>query len=203
MSAPAIANVLKSNAVMWVAPTGEALPDETSVDHGGTWGGNWERVGFTKEPLKIKYEQEDMDFHVEEYLGPVKRRKTGHSAVAETVLAELTAEYIALASGNQETITTTAAGASQKGFEEVYIGDSEFIDEKIVGFEGAYYDSSENAQPVRIFFMVATFSLNGELEFSKKTDNYVGVPVQVKALADTSDNGRLVRFQRVTAPATS
>ena len=53
MATPVVANILKTGAVLWNVPTGETVPDETSVAVGAAWGGNWARVGYTKEPLAL------------------------------------------------------------------------------------------------------------------------------------------------------
>ena len=196
-------NLLKSKAVMRIAPTGEALPDETSVNHGAAWGGNWVKMGWTNAPLAFNYEYDTADFELEQFLAPVKRQKTAHSATFETTLAEVIAHNLARAIGGQDSdVTETAAGASQKGYEALDIGNSPVLEEWVAGFEGTTYDSAGTAQPVRVFFPVCTIHINGELSFSQKDDDIVGIPVQVMALADTANSGKLVTWHRVTAPAT-
>ena len=63
--------------------------------------------------------------------------------------------------------------------------------------------ASRTERGMKILFQPAM--LNGALEFSQKSDDYVGVPIQIKALADTTQTAgeKLVLFQRVTAEATS
>lgn len=202
MSDPVVSNIFKSGAGMWYAPEGEALPDETSVGAGDAWGGNWARFGFTSMPLSCLYEFDESDIEVEEHLAPVDRVKIGQRATLETKLAEVIADYMALVAGG--TVTTVAAGAGQAGYEELDIGeDDEIILTKYtVGFEGIRYDSSGNMLPVRVFIYRCTMRLNGAMEFSKRSDDYPGIPIQIKALADTDNSGRLLKFQRVTAPAT-
>jgi hypothetical protein len=141
-------------------------------------------VGYTKEPLAFTYEDERVDITVEEVLAPVLQRRISEGVAFETVLAELTADYLKLAAGGQGTVSTTAAGAGQKGYEQITFGDEVII------------------EPIRIFVYKGVAMLNGALEFSKKSDDYIGVPLQVKALADTDNSNRLWTFQRVTAPAT-
>ncbi len=202
MANPVAANIIKSGAQVWYAPTGETLPDETSVAFGAAWGGNWARVGYTKAPLTFTYEDERTDITVEEVLAPVLQRRISENAMFETTLAELTATYLKLAAGGQGTVSTTAAGAGQKGYEELTFGDEVIIEEKRWGFEGMYVTAAGVEQPIRVFVYKGVALLNGDLEFSKKTDDYVGIPLQVKALADTDNSNRLWTFQRVTAPAT-
>ena len=73
MANPVVAQIIKSGAWLYNAPTGEANPDETSVAYGAAWGGNWVRTGYTKVALTADYESEEMDVEVEEELGPVRR----------------------------------------------------------------------------------------------------------------------------------
>lgn len=204
MAVETVSNLLKSKATVWFAPYGESLPDETSVAAGASWGGNWAKVGWTKAPLAMRYEYETADMAIEQALGALDRRKTSESAAFETMLAEATALSLALASGmGSSDVTETAAGASQKAFEELEVGNEVVLDKYAVGFEGITYDSSGTEQPVRVFFTRATITINGELTFSQKDDDYTGVPVRIDALADASNSYKMFKWQRVTAPASS
>jgi hypothetical protein len=205
MSTPAVANIIKSGAVLWKAPTGESNPDETSVAYGASWGGNWERLGYTKEPLTLAYESEEFDIEVDEVLAAVKRVRTGEGLTLETVLAELTAEYLQEAASDQDTVSETAQGASQKPYEETGLGGEPLLSEYKWGFEGLFVNASGDEEPVRVFIHKATATLNGELEFSQKSDDYTGVPIQIKALADTTQSAgqELMLFQRVTGETSS
>jgi len=199
-----IGALLKTKAVLWVAPYGEAQPGETSVAAGASWGGNWVKVGWTKAPLEFLYAFEEHDFEIEQALAPLDRQKIGESAMLETVLSENTALNLAYASGGDgDDVSSTSAGASQVAFDELEIGNDPYLEKWAVGFEGIKFDESENSLPVRYFFTRATININGGLTFSQKNDDYTGIPVQVKALADPSNNLKLFKWQRVTAPASS
>lgn len=200
MANPSVTNILKTGAVLWYAPTGESKPDESSVAYGGSWGGNWARVGYTKQQLTLAYESEETDIEVEEVLAPVKRFRISESLTVETVLAELTAAYLQLAASNQDTVTETPQGTDQDAYEETGLGGEVILTEKAWGFEGLYIDADGNEQPVRIFVHKGTARVNGELEFSQKADGYPGIPIQIKALADTtqSTGQELLLWQRVT-----
>lgn len=199
MGTPTVTNILKSNAVLWYAPVGETLPDETSIDFNEAWGGNWARVGYTKEPLAMGIEDERAKFNVEEELTPVDERRTMFQPSFETVLAEVTGGYLSLMVGG--TVATTAAGAGQKGYEELDFGEEAVITKYAWGFEGLYLDSSGNELPLRVFIINGTAKLNGNLEWSQRNDEYVGMPIRIEALANAGDSP--VKFQRVTAPASS
>jgi len=205
MGTPSVTNIVHTGAVLWYAPTGESKPDETSVAYGGDWGGNWERVGYTKAPLTVAYESEEADINVEEELPPVKRFRTSENLTVETTLAELTAAYLQLAAANQDTVTETAAGASQDAYEETGLGGDAVMTEKAWGWEWRHIESDGTEQPARMFVHKGTAMINGNLEFSQKSDDYPGIPIQIKGLSDTTQSAgqKLALFQRVTAEATS
>ena len=204
MAVPSITNIVHTGAWLYNAPVGEANPDETTVAYGAAWGGNWVRVGYTKAPLTVAYESEEADIAVEEELPPVKRFRTSENLTLETTLAELTAEYLQLAAANQATVTTVAAGAAQKAYEYTTMGGDPTLTERKWGFEWRHIQADGVEQPGRIFVHKGTAMINGNLEFSQKSDDYPGVPIQIKALSDTTQNAgaKLVRFERVTAPTT-
>jgi hypothetical protein len=204
MGTPAVADVLKTGAVVWYAPVGETDPDDTSVGYGDDWGGDWERFGYTKEPLKFIYESEEADIEVEEELAPINRFRIKENLTLETVLAELTATYLEVAAGDQDTVVETPAGAAQKAVEDAGLGGVVVIGQHRWGFEGFRLDTDGDEQPLRIFIHKGTAMVNGEIEFSTKSDTYPGIPIQIKALADTTQTAgqKLCMFQRVTAPVT-
>lgn len=206
MSDPVVANVIVGGATVWYAPEGEAKPDDTTVGYGAAWGGNWKRVGYTKAPVAVAYESSEMEVEVEEVTGPIDRLLTSETGRIETMLAEIAGEYIALATGQDPAtaVTTTAAGASQVGFDEVGIGGTAFLEKFAWGFEGRRPDANGNVLPIRFFVHRATAQMNGTLEFSNKSGNYPGIPLQVKALIDDSQavGQKLFQIQIMTAPAT-
>lgn len=201
MGTPVVTNLLVGPAWLYFAPVGESEPDETTIGVGTAWGGNWERMGYTKEGAAALYEFETAEADVQELLTAAKRWKTAEKMSVETVLAELIADNLVLAVG-AGTVSTTSAGASQVAFEELQVGGVRLIDEYAVGLEGTYTDASGNNHPVRIFIHRAQILINGPHEFAK--DGQPGIPVKVDALADTSKSAgnQLFKFQRVTAPTT-
>jgi len=176
------------------------LPDETDVAYDGAWGGNWAQIGYTKAPLTLAYESEELDLAVEEVLASVKRFRIGERLTLETVLAEVTAAYLQLAAGEQTAVTETAQGAAQDAYEETGLGGIVQLQEESWGFEGLFVDADGADQPIRVFVHKATATLNGALEFSKKSSDYPGIPLQIKALADTTQSAgeELMIWQRVT-----
>lgn len=202
MGNPVVANIIFGPATLWQAPVGEAVPDETSVAVGADWGGNWEKLGFTKSGAAALYEFETAEADVQELLTSPKRWKTAEKMSVELALAELIADYLQLAVG-AGTVATTAAGASQVGFEQLQVGGVRVIDEYQIGLEGTFRDANGNSFPIRYFIHKANIMINGAFEFAK--DGQPGVPVKIDALGDYSKTAgnQLFTFQRVTAAATS
>lgn len=197
----AVTDILITPAKIWKSPVGEALPDETTVAFDASWGGNWDNVGYTLQPLTMSYDRTLFELEVEQVTGVVKRRVTKEMAAFESVLAEATPDNLQLAIGG--TVTTTAAGASQVAFEDLDVGGEIQIDELQWGFEGFYENAAGAKFPVRVFVYKATSILNGQLTFAKAAA--AGVPIQISAEADTGKavGSQLIKFQRVTAVATS
>jgi len=198
-----VGDLLKTDAEVYIAATGTAIPDETSINAGASWGASWTNLGLTNGPLAFKHEKSYFDHQVEQYPGAVARKVTGEICEFEVLLGEVTANNLARALGRNTTdVTTTAAGASQKGYEEFTGGGVFDLDNWMIGFEGKRVLSDGSTQPVRLFIDKCTLHLNGQLTFSARNDDATGIPLMVKALADTSNSGRFYRWQRVTAAAT-
>lgn len=207
MAAPDVSNILKTGAILYYAAVGEALPDETTVDAGDAWGGNWTRLGYTAAPLTLAYSSDYHEVEVEEVLLPVDRMRISETVQLETELAEVTAAYLDLAMGGG-TVSTTAAGASQDAYEEVPLGSVSLLTKYTFGFEGELLDSAGIAQPVRFFVARGTIVMNGNLEFSRKSDDFTTIPVQITALAvDGNEPAGFSSYpylwQRVTGEKTS
>lgn len=199
----AASDIMIAPANLWYSAYGVALPDETTVAYGAAWPTGWTSVGYTLTPLVMNYEASDFELEVQQIPNPIKRQKTKETLMLEATLAELTAINIKLAMSSQQTIGTTAAGASQHAYEELKMGGETFYPEYQIGFEGYTLDSSNRQLPCRIFLYRAHIILNGKLEFAKAAA--AGIPVQIKALPDTTKTAgqQLLLFQRVTGWKTS
>jgi len=198
MGDPVATNILKSNATVWYAPAGEALPDETSVAAGGDWGGNWERIGYTAAPLIWTLTDERAVIEVQEERIALDEYGTRFESMLATELSELTADYLALLMGG--TVSTTSAGASQKGYEQLDIDPGFILTKYIIGFEGVRQIADGSNQPLRVFAEKSTFKINGDVEFDSKSDTYTRLPIMLRVLKGTN---YALRFQRVTAAAMS
>lgn len=205
MGVPVVTNLIKSGAMIYYGPEDETIPDETTILFGVTWGGNWARLGFTAAPLTFAYTSEEDEQTVEEVLAAVARDRIGEALTIETILAELTGEYLMMAMGfDGADLDETAAGVSQKQFEEFKFGGKQKLKVQMFGFEGLYVDTAGTDQAIRVFIHRATMMLNGPLTWTKKAAGIVGIPLQIKALADTGQSAgeELAHFQRIMLDAT-
>lgn len=197
----AVTDILVTPAKIYYAPVGEALPDETSVGYGDAWGGNWVDLGYTLEPVSLSYETETFELEVEQITLPVRRVRTKETVMIETSLAEMTATNLALVVDG--TATTTAAGVGQVGFDEILAGGAVDLSEYAWGFEGFRVTAANVRLPVRVFLYRGQAVLNGQLTFAKGAG--VGIPIQVKALPDTTQAAgeQILVIHNVTAVATT
>jgi hypothetical protein len=198
-----VSDILVSPARILYSPLGTALPDETTVAAGDSWGASWTDLGYTLTPVALNYSMDTFELEVEQITNPIKTTRTKETVEIETTLAELTAANLKLAFGTSTAITTTAAGASQHGFDLLKAGGEVVIPEYQWGFEGFTLDSSNRKLVKRIFLYRAVATLGGKVEFSKKAAT--GIPIKVMALADTAkaQGAQLLEVQLVTAWKTS
>jgi hypothetical protein len=199
MANPVATNIIKSKAVLWYAPYGEVLPDETTVAAGAAWGGNWARVGYTKKPTVLVLEEEQYDIEVQELLNSIDRVAIKQTARFETELAEFTPGYVALLIGG--TVATTAAGSGQAGYEDLSVASRFLLPKYVFGLEGTRYNSANVELVWRVFFTRSTLKVGGNIEFSQKSTDYAGIPITINSL-DNDTGAAWFRFQRVTAVAT-
>lgn len=193
-------NILIGTTRVYYAPVGEAKPAD-SLAVGTAWGGNWVLAGYTQGGVTWGATKETREIEADQTTLPIEEVTTKERHVFETVLVELTSTNLQLALDG--TATTTAAGASQVGKDELAGGGTVQMDKRAWGFEGIHVDSSGSEFPVRVFIHRGTSVINGNLQFAK--DEETGISLRVNALEDTSQSAgeKAYFFQRVTAAATS
>ena len=196
-------NILVSPAQVYISAVGIALPDETTVVAGASWGAGWTDLGYTLTPLAMGVDVETFELEVEQTSNPVAVVQTKQTASFEVTLAELTAANLKYAMSSRTTIVTVAAGANQHGFDTLKVGGDTQIPYYQVGFEGVQFDATGNKLVKRMFIYKALMTMGGKLEFSKKAP--AGIPLKVMAMADTSKTAgeQLFEIQFVTAWKTS
>lgn len=194
-------DILVSGAWLWYAPEDEARPDETTVDVGDDWGGNWEWLGLTTTPLTLNLASEEFEVDVQQLSTAILSSITSEEITLTTTLAEQTAAYLELLFGGN--ITTTAAGASQRGYTELAFGGRTSRTVYSVGFEVIHTIASGLRLPLRLFFHRAQLTLSGDIVYDK--GGVAGLPISITVLADDAQatDEKLGIWQKVTAEATS
>ncbi len=194
-------DILVGAATIWKAPVGEPFPDETTVEYGDPWGGNWTNMGYTKDGIKVGYTQETFEIEVDQVTNALDEIITKEVVIFETVLAELTGSNLATAFNGE--LTTTPAGSGQRGFEQVEMGGKADMDKYTFGLEGFYKNAQNEIFPVRVFIYKGAPTVNGQLQFMK--NNIAGIPLRIKAYGDESKpkGKQTMVIQRVTGEAST
>lgn len=196
-------DILVTAANILYAPLATALPDETTVaaNDFDAWPSGWVHLGYTATPASTSYTYDVFELGVEQSTSPIIQRKTNERAITDVALSQFSAENLALLTDG--TVTTTAAGASQKAYKKVVTGGSPNLKEYMFALEGIRPDANGVSQPIRIFFYRGTIRLNGSIEFAKGAGT--NIPAQITALADPTKavGAQLMEAHIVTNPATS
>lgn len=194
-------DILIGYAKVWLAPVGEAFPDETSIDYGDAWGGNWEYIGDTLEPLVVAVERNVVAVEIQQATTPVKESITSMVPSLQTTVAVHSMDLLNKVLGG--TLTTTAAGAGQKAWQRLQFGGEADIDYFAVGFEALYKTSGNVQEPVRYLFWKGSLTLNGNINFDKGAPT--GIPINITILTDTAKalGEQLGEIHYITAEPTS
>lgn len=185
---PSVGNILRSNAKLYIAPITTVpilLPDHATVDFGDDWQTitqpEWNGVGYTKSELAAKFETEVFDYEVEESLEPVLQSLTKMSITLEVTLAEFDIENLKLALGGAVTTlpTQSVGGKDVRQLDLPTGGGCTTIPRVSVGFEGKFCGDN---RWVRFWLPAASVTMNGDLTFTQKGDDYIGIPVSIKSL---------------------
>ena len=194
-------DILIGYAKVWTAPVGEAFPDETTIDYGEDWGGNWDYVGDTLEPLVVAVERNVFQVEIQQATTPVKESIVSMVPALQTTVAIHSMTLLNQILGG--TLTTTAAGAGQKGWQRLQFGGEADVDYFAVGFEALYKSATNVQQPVRYLFWKGSITLNGSINFDKGAAT--GIPINITILTDTSKTvgQQLGEIHYVTTAATT
>jgi hypothetical protein len=193
-------DIILGEGTLYYAPTGTANPDETSVEFGGTWS-SWTSLGDTLEPLTLTWNEERKAIKTQQTMGKVREFRTSREPRLTTVLAEHTGAILALI--HDGTNTDTAAGASQKAFSAVTVGNEPVVSTYKFGFESVRVDSTGTKQPVRYFFHIGSIGPDGDSSWDK--ENETGLPIAIEVYEDTSQSAgeEFMVVHTVTAAATA
>jgi hypothetical protein len=195
----AVSDILVSPVRILRSPTGTTLPAD-SLAAGGAWPAGWTEFGYTKTPLSVEYAFESLDYDIQESLAAVGRTKIKEELKIETTLAEYNLTNLDLAWDAYLSLTSSGSGVTGK--EELTLGDQPEMEVLQWGFEGSYVSAAGNTHPFRVIVWKATSEVGGKLEFGKA--DTTGIPLKLAAISDMtkSANQRLVKFVKITAPAT-
>lgn len=193
-----VADILIGPISVFYAPVGEAMPAE-DLAYGGDWAGNWTKIAMTQSPLSMNRDVSTGDIRIEQSTLVVKRVVTEETVALEIALSEFVGDHIQLGLGG--TVTTTAAGVGQVGFEELKAGGAVKLTERTWAFEGMFVDANDVIFPVRLQIWRATSVLNGSLTFGKSEET--AVPLRIDAMGDLAKpvGEQLLRLIRVTEAA--
>lgn len=193
-----VAELTMSEATLYYAPLGTALPADT-LAAGGAWPVGWVKVGLTTEPLVVAYEFETKSPKLQQALGSVKSKKTSEEVRFETVMAQLNFTSIGKVWNTKVTVTPAAAGQPAK--ERLQGGGSRQMTMLMWGFEGEQEDENGIIYPVRGIIYRGQATEGGEVEFS--SEDYTGIPLKIKANEDLSKpkGERCFEITRITGPA--
>lgn len=187
---------------LYVAPTGESNPDDTSVAYGAAWGGNWTDLGDIIEgsPVVLSISEDITQVKTEQSTAPKNAVRTSRETMVTATLAEHSITNMAYVLDG--TAAATSAGAGQKAYSEIPFGTNSDLDFYKFGIEALRKDTSDNNQPVRWFLHKGYFSLAGDINYAKSDPT--GIPIEITLLGDGDQDAgeELGILQIVTAQAT-
>jgi hypothetical protein len=184
---------MQGPVIIYVAPVGTTEPAD-SVAYQGSWPSGWSEIGITNAALNMTITQDTNQIQPQQ--SPIDDKE-----VITKYTIELNTEILATTFTNlfyitNGTVTTTAAGASQVGKDEITFGDTFSLPERAWGFE-----AQNGAGFVQRFIVRrATSKSNGDVTFDR--DNQTIYPLMVHALCPGSGI-KPVYGLNVTAAATS
>lgn len=200
----AVRDVLVGPGRLYIAPVGEPNPDETTVVWAAAWGGNWTDLGDFPEgnPIRVVTEEDIHKSYGEQSTGVKRQVRTRREPMITGALHEHTiANWAYLLDATAD--AAVAAGASQKGYQELPFGVNTDVSEYKFGVEAMRLDSSNNRQPVRWFFHKGSIRLAASVAYAKTEDTFMGFEITILE-DDTQTSGEeLGILQIVTAAATA
>lgn len=195
--AQAVSEVLVSrDTIPYIAPyaSSVALPANTVV-WGTTWGGTWVNAGYTTGGFQFTSNVERAEIFVDQVMWAIARPAVSGRAELATTLAQLTPANILTATGQGST-STTAAGGGLRGYTD-WIQTSTISNARYAfGVDVLHnYDGEAfrivvwNGQPI------------GSPSFSLLPTALAGIPLNLSAIPDDANSGRLITIRDLTPVA--
>lgn len=191
-------DIVVSGAKLYYANIGLAAPADT-LNTTAAWPAGWTYLGYTLEALTLNYSFDPLDIEVQQTMATVARTRMKEELTLETVLAEFTGTTLSLAMAGTNTVVPP--GVATTGKETVTIGGDYNLPVKQWGIQGSYRDETGVERSIRVFVWRATVAEGGELAWDRTKP--AGIPLQIRALADTTKpiGSHLVQIVRITAPS--
>ncbi len=177
-----------------MAEEDQAFPDEISdlvvLASGGTQYDaqtGWEDLGATKGGVQISTNHTEEVFDVDQILGDIQSAPTGWEASVSTALAENTLEHLQVAWEGSDITTNTAPAVDERQMS--YGNPVNYVRRRLA----VLYKSADDLVRAYVFRRVQLAPVESAVTFNK-TGEQASIPVQFKALADTSVTDPKARF---------
>lgn len=200
----AVQDVLVGPGKLYVAPTTTANPDETTVAYDAAWGGSWTNLGDFPEgsPITLSINEDVFEVYGEQSTGLKKQSRTRRVIMVTGALQEHTiANWAYLLDATAD--AAVAAGASQKGYQELPFGVGTDISEYKFGIEALRVDTAGANQPVRWFLHKGSIRLSADIAYAKGAQTGMGFEIKIYEDDTQSAGEELGILQIVTAAATA
>lgn len=185
---------VRGPARLLIAPEDEAFPDEladlivlaSGVNQYDAVG-DWEDVGATKGGVQISINHSEETFDVDQILGDIESAPVNWESSVQTALAENTLEHFQLAWEGGDIQTNTAATPDERrmGFGQA----SKYTRRRLA----VLHKNDDDLIRAFVFRRVQLQPIESQVTFNKTGDQQT-IPVQFKALADSSVTEPKERF---------
>lgn len=188
-------NAMPADTIMWgdPQPTGSLTPGAAG------WGGAWVDLGFTRDGLRFRMNVERQDILVDQVVDPILRVPTRRNLNLETALAQISANNMALSTG-QGSISTVAPASGTRGHTD-YIVSGTIID--LYYSTGFDILSPGTNEAVRVVSWKGLAMADVELQFN--VTDAARIAYNIAVIPDTGNSTtpisppRLCTFRTITA----
>jgi hypothetical protein len=187
---------VRGAARLMIAPEDDVFPTEISdiVDlaSGASQydaAGNWTDLGATKTGIQVSINHAEETFDVDQILADIESVPVNWECSVQTALAEMTLEHLQVAWEGGE-ITTNAATTSGVDERAMGYGQPTKYTRRVLA---VLYKSDVDLIRAFVFRRVQLMPIESQVTFNK-TGEQISIPVQFKALADTSIDTLNERF---------
>ena len=193
-----INNILIGPGKVYSGDPNTALPDESTVAYGASWGGSWSELGLLMNGAGVSMQHSVTMKKVmaDGYILALKRVPTEREVGFGFSLLEYTPANLQYVFPDSD-LMETAQAAAQKAFADLTIAAGQDNPSYAVGIEAFRLDSTGAKQPVRWRLYEASIEPSGETPFQQGSE--ATLPVVCMALHN-DDSGKVAQLQYVTSP---